>query len=155
MAEETGRRLAELTAEADVGALERDVARARQSFDTLARELSARRKKAAASLSKRVNAMMKELAMAGGRCEIALTTLSEPASYGAERVEFLVAIHPKQPLGPLMRVASGGELSRLALAIQSAERGSDGEASRAKLGDALLSLALLLLAQGSYQFFQG
>ena len=118
LAEETGRRLAELTAEADAGALERAAAQARQSFDTLARELSATRKAAAAALSKRVNAMMKELAMAGGRCEAALTALSEPASYGAERIEFLVATHPKQALGPLTRVASGGELSRLALAIQ-------------------------------------
>ncbi len=118
LAEETGRRLAELVAEADAGALERDAVQARQSFDALSRQLSAKRKAAAASLSKRVNAMMKELAMAGGRCEITLTALPEPASYGNERIEFLVATHPKQPLGPLARVASGGELSRLALAIQ-------------------------------------
>src|SRR5689334_8800112 len=118
LAEETGRRLAELTADADAGALERDAARARRTLDALARELSAKRKAAAAALSQRVNAMMKELAMAGGRCEIALTALPEPASHGAERIEFLVATHPKQPLGPLTRVASGGELSRLALAIQ-------------------------------------
>ena len=56
--------------------------------------------------------------MAGGRCEIALIALAEPASYGVEPVEFRVATHPKQPLGALARVASGGELSRLALAIQ-------------------------------------
>jgi DNA repair protein RecN (Recombination protein N) len=118
LAEETGRRLAELTAVANADALEREAAQARQSFDALSRELSVKRKAAAASLSKRVNAMMKELAMAGGRCEITLTPLSEPASYGAERTEFRVATHPKQPLGPLARVASGGELSRLALAIQ-------------------------------------
>jgi DNA repair protein RecN (Recombination protein N) len=118
LAEETGRRLAELVAEADAGALDRDVVQARQSFDALSRQLSAKRKAAAARLSKRVNAMMKELAMAGGRCEITLTALPEPASYGNERIEFLVATHPKQPLGPLARVASGGELSRLALAIQ-------------------------------------
>ena len=118
LAEETGRRLAELVAEADAGALERDAVQTRQSFDALSRELSDKRKAAAAALGKRVNAMMKELAMAGGRCEITLTALPEPASYGNERIEFLVATHPKQPLGPLARVASGGELSRLALAIQ-------------------------------------
>jgi DNA repair protein RecN (Recombination protein N) len=44
--------------------------------------------------------------------------LAEPASYGGEQVLFEVASHPKQPLGPLARVASGGELSRIALAIQ-------------------------------------
>jgi DNA repair protein RecN (Recombination protein N) len=118
LADETGRRLAELTAVADADALEREAAQARRSFDALSRELSVKRKAAAAGLSKRVNAMMKELAMAGGRCEITLTPLSDPASYGAERIEFRVATHPKQPLGPLARVASGGELSRLALAIQ-------------------------------------
>ena len=118
LADATARRLAELGADSDAGALERAAAQARQSFDALSRELSARRKTAAADLGKRVNAMMKELAMAGGRCEITLTALSEPASFGNENVEFRVATHPKQPLGPLARVASGGELSRLALAIQ-------------------------------------
>jgi DNA repair protein RecN (Recombination protein N) len=118
LADETARRLAELVADSDAGALQRAADQARQSFDALARELSGKRKAAALSLGKKVTAMMKELAMAGGRCEITLTTLVEPASFGAETVEFRVATHPKQPLGPLARVASGGELSRLALAIQ-------------------------------------
>ena len=61
---------------------------------------------------------MQRLAMTGGRLEIALEPLAAPASYGVEQVEFRVASHPKQPLGPLARVASGGELSRIALAIQ-------------------------------------
>ena len=55
--------------------------------------------------------------MTGGRFEVALSPLAVPASHGQEQVEFRVASHPKQPLGPLARVASGGELSRLALAI--------------------------------------
>ena len=118
LADETARRLAELTADADAGGLARAADEARQSLNALACELSARRKAAALSLGKKVTAMMKELAMAGGRCEIALTALAEPASFGAESVEFRVATHPKQPLGALARVASGGELSRLALAIQ-------------------------------------
>ena len=118
LAEETVRRLADLAASADVDALSRAVEQARRAYDALARGLSAKRKAAASALGKRVGTMMKELAMAGGRCEIALTVLDEPASFGLERVEFRVATHPKQPLGPLTRVASGGELSRLALAIQ-------------------------------------
>jgi DNA repair protein RecN (Recombination protein N) len=61
---------------------------------------------------------MQHLAMTGGRLEIALEPLTTPASYGVEQIEFRVASHPKQPLGPLARVASGGELSRIALAIQ-------------------------------------
>jgi DNA repair protein RecN (Recombination protein N) len=56
--------------------------------------------------------------MAGGRLEVAVVPLATPASHGMEQIEFLVASHPKQPLGPLARVASGGELSRIALAIQ-------------------------------------
>jgi DNA repair protein RecN (Recombination protein N) len=61
---------------------------------------------------------MKRLAMAGGRVEIALIPVAEAASFGLENVELQVATHAKQPLGPLARVASGGELSRLGLAIQ-------------------------------------
>jgi DNA repair protein RecN (Recombination protein N) len=61
---------------------------------------------------------MQDLAMSGGRFEIALVPVATPASYGLEHAEFRVAGHPKQPLGPLARVASGGELSRVALAIQ-------------------------------------
>jgi DNA repair protein RecN (Recombination protein N) len=61
---------------------------------------------------------MKELAMGSGRFDIALSPVAEPASFGMETVEFRVATHPRQPLGPIARVASGGELSRLALAIQ-------------------------------------
>jgi DNA repair protein RecN (Recombination protein N) len=56
--------------------------------------------------------------MTGGRFEIELVPLATVATYGQEQVEFRVASHPKQPLGPLARVASGGELSRIALAIQ-------------------------------------
>ncbi|MGH8715036.1 MAG: DNA repair protein RecN, partial [Casimicrobiaceae bacterium] len=118
LADETRGRLAELAAGADVDALARRVEQARQAYDRLVRELTAKRKTAASALAKRVGAMMKELAMAGGRCEIALIPVDEAASFGAENVEFRVATHPKQPLGPLARVASGGELSRLALAIQ-------------------------------------
>src|SRR4029079_13031653 len=117
LADETSRRLAELTADADAGGLARAAGEARQSLNALACELSARRKAAALSLGKKVTAMMKELAMAGGRCEIGMTALAEPASFGAESVEFRVATHPKQPLGALARVASGGELSRLAPAV--------------------------------------
>ena len=56
--------------------------------------------------------------MDGGRFEIALAPLTQPTSHGLETVEFTVATHPKQAAGPIGRVASGGELSRLALALQ-------------------------------------
>ena len=56
--------------------------------------------------------------MAGGRFEAALERVGEPARFGHESVAFTIATHPKQAPGPLSRVASGGELARVALAIQ-------------------------------------
>lgn len=118
LAADTEAALAALATGADVQALERAESKAKTEFDALAEELSAKRKFAAAELGHRVTAMMAKLAMAGGRVEIALLPVSEPSSYGLEGVEFRAATHPKQPLGPLSRMASGGELSRLGLAIQ-------------------------------------
>jgi DNA repair protein RecN (Recombination protein N) len=60
---------------------------------------------------------MQQLGMAGGRFEVALSPLAEPQALGLESVEFLVAAHPGATPRPVARVASGGELSRLALAI--------------------------------------
>jgi len=56
--------------------------------------------------------------MAGGRFDVVLESTAEPAAFGRESVVFRIATHPKQAAGPLSRVASGGELSRVALAIQ-------------------------------------
>src|SRR5438132_586155 len=114
----TTARLAVLAAGADAERLGNAEAGARRALLDLAHQLSAKRKLAAAELGHRVSAMMKRLAMTGGRVEIALIPVSEPASFGLETVELQVATHAKQPLGPLARVASGGELSRLGLAIQ-------------------------------------
>jgi DNA repair protein RecN (Recombination protein N) len=61
---------------------------------------------------------MQQLAMSGGRFSVSLRQLEEPAAGGAEEVEFEVASHPSLPLRPLAKVASGGELSRVSLAIQ-------------------------------------
>ena len=118
LAEETVARLAVLAAGADAERLASAEGEARRAFSLLASELSAKRRLAAAELGHHVSAMMKRLAMAGGRVEIALIPVSEPASFGLESVELQVATHAKQPLGPMARVASGGELSRLGLAIQ-------------------------------------
>jgi DNA repair protein RecN (Recombination protein N) len=91
---------------------------AQRRYDELASALSAQRATAAAALGSRVTAAMQELAMTGGRFDVALEAEAAPSSHGRERVVFRIATHPKQPLSPLSRVASGGELSRLALAIQ-------------------------------------
>jgi DNA repair protein RecN (Recombination protein N) len=115
---ETEARLAHLAESADIAMLARRAAEAEAGYRTLAGELSAKREFAAVELETRVTEAMQQLAMAGGRLEIALEALGTPAGYGLEQVEFRVASHPKQPLGPLAKVASGGELSRIALAIQ-------------------------------------
>ncbi len=111
-------RLAALAESADVAALTRRAADARAAYGALADQLTRKRSFAANELGHRVTDTMQELAMDGGRFEVALVPVAAPASYGVEQVEFRVAGHPKQPLGPLARVASGGELSRIALAVQ-------------------------------------
>jgi DNA repair protein RecN (Recombination protein N) len=115
---ETQTRLAAIAESADVAALAKRAAEAAATLRALAETLSKKRQFAASELAHRVTAAMQELAMAGGRFEIVLTPLAMVASHGREQVEFRVASHPKQPQGPLARVASGGELSRIALAIQ-------------------------------------
>jgi DNA repair protein RecN (Recombination protein N) len=114
----TAARLADLAEAADGAALARAVDEAAKRYDALAATLSSKRVAAAKTLARRVTATMQELAMAGGRFDIALEAVAAPAAFGRETVTFRIATHPKQPPGPLSRVASGGELARVALAIQ-------------------------------------
>ncbi len=111
-------RLAELTLRADPAALAEREAKAEAAFRQVAKQLSALRSKTAKALSKAVTAGMQELAMAGGRFEIALEALPDGAASGLESVEFLVSANAGQPLRALAKVASGGELSRIGLALQ-------------------------------------
>ena len=115
---DTEARLAALAESADAATLAKRAAEAEARYRAAAGQLSAKREFAAHELEVRVTEAMQNLAMAGGRLEIALEPLAAPAGYGLEQIEFRVASHPKQPLGPLAKVASGGELSRIALAIQ-------------------------------------
>ena len=112
------KRLAELDLAVNPEALQREVAAARGRYDALAKKLSAKRKSAAQAFSKAITAAMQQLAMAGGRFSVLLTPLEEPAVTGSEEIEFQVASHASLPLRPLAKVASGGELSRISLAIQ-------------------------------------
>jgi len=91
---------------------------AEAAYREVAKKLSEGRKKAAATMSSQVSTSMKMLAMAGGRFDVALQPLPSAASFGLEQVEFQVAAHESMPLGALAKVASGGELSRISLAIQ-------------------------------------
>ena len=106
-----------LEAGADLGALEAAQQQALQAWKAQAQKVSAARQKAAPLLGAAITQAMQQLGMAGGRFEVALEATSGPQSYGLESVEFLVAGHAGSSPRPLARVASGGELSRLALAI--------------------------------------
>ncbi len=104
----------------NLGKLEDDVKTARASYLRLAKTLSRERQQAAGKLAKAVTQHMQELGMPGGKFEIALQPLPEGelSAHGLERIEFLVSANPGQPVKPLNKVASGGELSRVSLALQ-------------------------------------
>ncbi|WP_428422132.1 DNA repair protein RecN [Methylibium sp.] len=109
--------LARLDAATDLDALERRVQAARSAYDAAAQAVSAQRKAAAPKLAASVTAAMQQLGMAGGRFEVALEPLAEPQRHGREAAEFRVAGHAGSTPRALTKVASGGELSRIALAI--------------------------------------
>lgn len=118
LAADVNARLAELELAADPAALQRQVEAAKQACLKLATVLSGRRRSAGSALAKAVSGGMQALAMAGGRFAVQIAALDEPAVHGLEDVEFVVASHPSLPLRPLGKVASGGELSRISLALQ-------------------------------------
>ncbi|MFO0123148.1 MAG: DNA repair protein RecN [Inhella sp.] len=111
------RELDELDARSDLAALEAAVSAARKTLDAEARKATQQRAKAAPKLAHAVTEAMQQLGMPGGRLELALTPQDEPQSFGLESAELLVAGHAGATPRPLAKVASGGELSRIALAI--------------------------------------
>ena len=117
LAAESSERLAELDLAASPEALKREVEAARRAYDAAAGKLSAKRASAAQAFGRAVTAQMQSLAMKGGRLSVALKPLETPTASGLEAIELEVSAHPSLPLRPLAQVASGGELSRLSLAI--------------------------------------
>jgi DNA repair protein RecN (Recombination protein N) len=111
-------RLAELGGDADLAELERQEKSAHQSFLAAAKKLTASRKKSADKLAREITAALQTLAMPGGSFEVSLLPLSEGAAYGLETIEFQVAANPGVPARSLAKIASGGELSRISLAVQ-------------------------------------
>jgi DNA repair protein RecN (Recombination protein N) len=111
-------RYRELELAASPEALRREVAAAEARYGAAAKKLSGKRRSAAQALSKAVTEGMQQLAMKGGRFSVALRALEAPTAAGMEEIEFEVSSHPSLPLRPLVKVASGGELSRVSLAIQ-------------------------------------
>jgi DNA repair protein RecN (Recombination protein N) len=106
-----------LDAAADLDALRAAQAHALAAFEAEAKRVSAARRAGCPKLANAVTQAMQQLGMAGGRFEVALTKQTTPQSFGLESAEFLVAGHAGSTPRPLGKVASGGELSRIALAI--------------------------------------
>jgi DNA repair protein RecN (Recombination protein N) len=111
-------RLAELNESADLAALEAKVAASRKEYLAQAEKLSVGRKKAATEMGKAVSEIMRQLALSSGRFEVALVPVADGAVYGLEQIEFRIGGLAGNEAKPLAKVASGGELSRISLAIQ-------------------------------------
>jgi DNA repair protein RecN (Recombination protein N) len=107
-------------ADVDLAVLRKELAAALQRYSAQAHDLSTRRKIAARALAKDISARMQTLGMAGGRfhAEVAQNGNADPAQHGIDQVEFRVTANPGQPPRALAKVASGGELARLSLAVQ-------------------------------------
>ena len=101
----------------DLAALEKTLQATQAEYNKAAKSLSLNRNKAAKVLEKLVTEAMQDLSMAGGQFVIGIEPLAEGNAHGLENIEFLVAGHPGVSPKPLSKVASGGELARISLAI--------------------------------------
>ena len=102
----------------DVAALESELDKAREDYLFSARELSLKRQQTAASLSEQITLVMQQLGMENGRFIIDIDSAQEPSANGIDNIRYLVTTNPGQTPKTLARTASGGELSRISLAIQ-------------------------------------
>ncbi|MEN9983063.1 MAG: putative repair ATPase, partial [Pseudomonadota bacterium] len=110
-------RLTQLDAATDLEALVAREAKAAAAYQTEARKISQARTQAAPKLANAITQAMQGLGMQGGRFEVQLDKTEQPTASGLESITFLVAGHPGSTPRPVGKVASGGELSRIALAI--------------------------------------
>ena len=118
-------KLQQLGAATDLAALARLEADAEKAYLGLAKTLSTQRGAAAGRLGQAVSAAMQQLSMQGGRFEVGLIQVGA-ATHGLEDVEFRVSPHAGQGVKPLAKTASGGELSRIGLALQTVLSGTSG-----------------------------
>ena len=100
--------------------MQQDISQASNAYQKAANALTKSRDKSAKILSTKVSENMQELGMEGGAFEVALNSYSDDTfhSNGNEQIEFLVSANPGSPAKSLSKVASGGEISRISLAIQ-------------------------------------
>ena len=113
--------------EASLESIEARLGQADKAFRAACAKLTTARRAAAKELNERVSALMQTLGMPGGRFQAEITPLAAESAgqHGADEIEFLVSANPGQPPRPLAKVASGGELSRISLAIQVAAAQTD------------------------------
>lgn len=111
-------RLEKFSQDGDVEAMAKEEAIARDVYLKLAKKLSVVRDGAARKLTEQVTAAMQTLAMEGGKFAVTQISLEQGNAHGMEQIEFQVSPHQGLPLRPLAKVVSGGELSRISLAIQ-------------------------------------
>ncbi|SDX19453.1 DNA repair protein RecN [Nitrosomonas oligotropha] len=116
--ETISQQLSLLGSDEDIGHLQALEAAAHTDYLQQAQALSVARQKASEALSQQVSDAMQTMAMAGGEFSVALIPMEQGNAHGLEQIEFRVAAHKGLPLRPLAKVASGGELSRISLAIQ-------------------------------------
>ena len=106
-------------AEQSLAQCERTLAALERDYRDAARRLTEERRRAALALGAEITTLMQSLGMAGGRFAVSVEPAEEEFSaHGGDSIEFLVSANPGQPLKSLAKVASGGELSRISLAIQ-------------------------------------
>lgn len=107
-------------ADVKLGDLQKQIETAKRGYLKAAKKLSTSRRKTATTLSEKITVAMQGLSLQGGQLKIELIDLNEAqwSGHGAENIEFLVSANPGTPVKPLNKVASGGELSRISLAIQ-------------------------------------
>ncbi len=111
-------------AETDAGGLDTQIETAERALDKLAEELTSKRKAAAAELAPAVAAQLAELGMVGATLDVGFEPADDTPS-GRDKVEFLARTNPGQPERPLRAIASGGELSRVMLALKGVIHGGD------------------------------
>jgi DNA repair protein RecN (Recombination protein N) len=141
---------------AAIAAAEARAAEARKAVEAAARELTAARARAARRLSAAVADELQGLRLEGARFEVALVSHLELGPAGAEQADMLFSANPGEPLAPLARVASGGELARVMLAIKAAGAEADrlptlvfDEVDAGIGGEAALQVGLRLKALGA------
>jgi len=137
-----------LDAATDLSALEQAIEQAERAYRAEAQRVGALRAQAARTLADAVTQAMQGLGMAGGRFDVALVAQEQPQSFGLENVEFQVAGHAGSTPRALAKVASGGELSRLALAIAVTTSRARSDGSGGAMGPARPPEAALSLGQG-------